>query len=86
VQKHRLGRLEVRAPEGPWAHFVSQRQAHELLPLLFGEEDARHLPQLPLLHRDPFDRMLICQAIERGMTLVTPDAHIRRYPLRVLWA
>jgi PIN domain nuclease of toxin-antitoxin system len=29
--------------------------------------------------------MLICQAIERGMTLVTPDPNIRRYPVRTLW-
>jgi PIN domain nuclease of toxin-antitoxin system len=85
VQKHRLGKLEVNAPEGAWAHFVTQRQAHELMPLLFTEDDARHLPQLPVLHRDPFDRMLICQTIERGVTLVTPDPNIRRYPIRTLW-
>jgi PIN domain nuclease of toxin-antitoxin system len=29
--------------------------------------------------------MLICQAIERGLTLVTPDREIRRYPLKTLW-
>ena len=43
------------------------------------------LSKLPELHRDPFDRMLICQAIEHGLTIVTPDAAIQRYPVRVLW-
>ncbi|GMV88749.1 MAG: hypothetical protein AMXMBFR81_16800 [Chthonomonas sp.] len=41
---------------------------------------------LPLLHRDPFDRMLICQAIEHGCTLVTSDTMMRSYPVRTLWA
>jgi PIN domain nuclease of toxin-antitoxin system len=43
------------------------------------------LPKLPDLHRDPFDRMLICEAIQAGVPLVTPDETIRRYPVRVLW-
>lgn len=85
VQKHSLGRLEVRAAEGAWAHFIAQREAHGLIAQPFAESDAHHLGQLPLLHRDPFDRMLICQSIERGMTLVTPDRAIRRYPVRTLW-
>jgi PIN domain nuclease of toxin-antitoxin system len=40
---------------------------------------------LPHLHRDPFDRMLVCQAIAHGLTLVTPDEAIRRYPVRTMW-
>ena len=43
------------------------------------------LPLLPLIHRDPFDRMLICQAIAEGMAIVTPDELIRRYPVRTIW-
>lgn len=83
--KHALGRLEVRDAEEAWAHFVAQREAHGLVALPFDECDARHLGQLPWLHRDPFDRMLICQTIERGLTLVTPDRAIRRYPLKTYW-
>ena len=41
--------------------------------------------RLPAIHRDPFDRMLIAQAIELGLTLVTSDETIRRYPLATLW-
>lgn len=43
------------------------------------------LPKLPALHRDPFDRLLICEAIQEGVPLVTSDEIIRRYPIRVLW-
>jgi PIN domain nuclease of toxin-antitoxin system len=40
---------------------------------------------LPLLHRDPFDRLLIAQARLEGLALVTCDAAIRRYPVTTLW-
>jgi len=40
---------------------------------------------LPDHHRDPFDRILVCQAIVGGMSIVTPDAFIARYPVPLLW-
>ncbi len=42
-------------------------------------------PKLPFVHRDPFARLLICEAIQCGSTLVTPDPVIRRYAVHVLW-
>jgi PIN domain nuclease of toxin-antitoxin system len=42
------------------------------------------LAVLPTHHRDPFDRLLICQAIDEGMTLVTQDSMIRRYSLNII--
>jgi PIN domain nuclease of toxin-antitoxin system len=44
--------------------------------------EVRHLP---LLHRDPFDRLLIAQARHERLTLVTRDPDIRRYPVDTLW-
>jgi PIN domain nuclease of toxin-antitoxin system len=40
--------------------------------------------RLPLIHRDPFDRMLIAQAQLEELTLVTRDAHIHKYDVDVL--
>jgi PIN domain nuclease of toxin-antitoxin system len=40
---------------------------------------------LPDIHKDPFDRILICQAIVHGMVLLTPDSRISRYPVRTAW-
>lgn len=40
---------------------------------------------LPPHHRDPFDRMLIAQALEENATLVTPDTAVRAYDVRTLW-
>ena len=39
-----------------------------------------HLANLAPLHRDPFDRILIAQALQHGLTLITVDAAIRTYP------
>ena len=40
---------------------------------------------LPLIHRDPFDRLLIAQAKVEDMTLVTCDRYIPQYPIRTVW-
>jgi PIN domain nuclease of toxin-antitoxin system len=53
--------------------------------LALDEKSVWHLTQLPHVHRDPFDRMLVCQAIAHGLVLVTPDVAIRQYPVDVLW-
>ena len=45
----------------------------------------RYADRLPPIHFDPFDRMLIAQALDLGLTLVTADKMIQRYPVRTLW-
>lgn len=40
---------------------------------------------LPMLHKDPFDRMLIVQAIAEGLVLVTKDEDIHRYEVKWVW-
>ena len=44
-----------------------------------------HVALLPWIHRDPFDRLLVAQAIVHGMTILTPDPMVARYPARTLW-
>jgi PIN domain nuclease of toxin-antitoxin system len=41
---------------------------------------AAALANLPLIHKDPFDRMLVAQAIVEGLTLITGDPVVARYP------
>ncbi len=41
--------------------------------------------RLPVHHRDPFDRLLVAQAIVEDLPIVTGDAAIARYPVRVMW-
>ena len=81
--KHRLGKLPL--PKSPAEFVPAQRAAHGIEPLPVDEEAALHVAKLPDLHRDPFDRMLVAQALVGGLVLLTPDEPIRQYPIRTLW-
>ena len=81
--KHALGKLPL---PGPIERFlVEQREQHGIVTLPLDEQAVLHLHKLPALHRDPFDRMLICQAIEHDCVLLTPDPLIAQYPVRTQW-
>jgi PIN domain nuclease of toxin-antitoxin system len=41
--------------------------------------------QLPLHHRDPFDRVLIAQSVEEGWPIITADPMFKKYPIQVIW-
>lgn len=81
--KHSLGRLPL--PDPPGQFVPEMRERHGIEPLPLDEASALHLSLLPDLHRDPFDRMLICQALVHGLVLLTPDRLIQRYPVRTEW-
>lgn len=80
--KNLAGKLPL--PE-PLVVMVARSKAeHNISALPFDELDALQLAALPDLHRDPFDRMLMCQAINHNLTLVTADEMILAYPVQVL--
>ncbi len=81
--KHGLGKLPL--PEPPERFVPSVRATYGLAPLPIDEESALHASKLPMLHRDPFDRILISQSIVHGMTILTPDPLIVQYPARTMW-
>jgi PIN domain nuclease of toxin-antitoxin system len=83
VTKNRTGRLPL--PESPDRLIPTERQLRGVTALPFDEESALQGLRLPPLHRDPFDRMLIAQAIALGLAIVTPDPAIAQYPIRVIW-
>jgi PIN domain nuclease of toxin-antitoxin system len=78
VIKHQLGKLPL--PHAPEGYIPLQRQQHQISDLPLHEDSIRQLVNLPSVHRDPFDRMLICQALEYGLTLVTVDPVFQQYP------
>lgn len=81
--KHSLRRLVL--PDPPQRFIPLQRDQHGIASLPLDEESTLHLLRLPQLHNDPFDRMLVCQAIVQGLSILTPDKLITQYPVRVLW-
>ena len=85
--KHALGRLEIAAEggDGVAGFLLAQREAHRIDPLPLEEAAVARLGSLPDHHRDPFDRMLACQALAHGLRIVTPDPVLARYPVPTLW-
>ncbi len=81
--KYQLGRLPL--PDFPEQFIVEQRKLHRIEMLALQEEAVTQLLRLPEYHKDPFDRMLVCQAIAHGLTLLTPDKAIRQYPIATIW-
>lgn len=65
--------------------FESLIEAVPVVRMDFSFELHRYAEMLPLIHRDPFDRMLIAQAMHHDLTLVTSDQVIGRYPVKTLW-
>ena len=81
--KHAAGRLKLDIP--PEEFVPKYRILHGIETLPLDESSALRLTLLPEYHRDPFDRMLVCQALTSGATILTPDPEIRQYPVNVLW-
>lgn len=81
--QYSLGRLPL--PKKPDLYLPQIREKSGIAALAFDEESALHTSRLPGLHGDPFDRMIVAQAIVHGMTILTPDDTIGQYAARVLW-
>ncbi len=80
--KYQLGKLPL--PDSPVLYIPKQRKRHSILSLPLDEDSAARLLLLPDLHRDPFDRMLICQALHHSLVLFSLDTFVRVYPIAVL--
>jgi PIN domain nuclease of toxin-antitoxin system len=81
--KYSQGRLPLPVP--PQTLVPGERERRGLTSLEVDEESALHVTKLPRLHADPFDRLLVAQAIVHGMTILTPDPILARYPARTMW-
>ena len=81
--KHAKGALRLSQP--PHQLVPAARARYGFSSLAIDEESALHVAKLPLLHADPFDRILVSQAIVHGLTIVTPDPLVTQYPARTFW-
>ena len=82
IVKYQLGKLPLQ--ESPEVYLPKQRDRHQISSLNLDENSVTQLTRLPLLHRDPFDRMLICQAWQHNLTIATVDSAIRAYPVNCI--
>jgi PIN domain nuclease of toxin-antitoxin system len=80
--KYQLGKLPL--PEHPETYLPKQRDLHQILSLALDESSVAQLVKLPPLDRDPFDRMLVCQALQNDLTIATVDAAVLAYPVSTI--
>jgi PIN domain nuclease of toxin-antitoxin system len=78
-----LGRLETPEELEPFIADQLSRNAFQVLPIYL--RHALHVSILPDHHRDPFDRILVSQAILEEVPLLSADPKISHYPVEVVW-
>ena len=83
IVKHQLGILPL--PSSADEFIKQQCDMHFVEYLSLDEKAVFHLSQLPSHHRDPFDRILVCQAIAHDLTVLTSDELITQYPVATAW-
>jgi hypothetical protein len=77
-------RAKLELPTTPRRWFGEQTRLWQTERLSLDTEHYLRESELPGLHRDPFDRLLVAQAIERDLSIATPDPAIRAYPVAVV--
>lgn len=77
-----LNKLELRKPL-PDLESLIWENGIEILPITI--EHTLLVSQLPFYHKDPFDRLLVAQAMSENMTLLSGDEKFKLYPIQVIW-
>jgi PIN domain nuclease of toxin-antitoxin system len=81
--KVQSGKLPMPLPAS--AYLMSKMSANGVSLLPIRLEHVVRVEELPLHHRNPFDRLLIAQCVEEGWPIVTSDPVFKQYPVRVIW-
>ena len=78
-----LGRISL--PEAPDRFIPEQLTRNSVADLPVNLTHALHVFSLPMIHRDPFDRLLVAQAQVEKMKILTSDPEIKKYNAEVIW-
>ncbi|MCB8943515.1 MAG: type II toxin-antitoxin system VapC family toxin [Ardenticatenaceae bacterium] len=81
--KYGQGRLEL--PEPPDQYIATRLHMHHFTALPVQISHAAAVYQLPDIHKDPFDRLLVVQSQLENMPLLTADPEIAKYSVSVIW-
>ena len=81
--KYRSGKLPLPDQLEDWLEAQMKLQAVEVLPLQ--RETLYRAAALPPVHKDPFDRVIAADALQRHLCVVSPDKPFERYGCKVVW-
>ena len=76
--KYQIGKLDF--PSSPETYLPKERRKHLIKTLTVDEESIPPLVKLPLLHKDPFDRLIMAQSLQHDLSIMTEDKLILAYP------
>jgi PIN domain nuclease of toxin-antitoxin system len=82
IIKTQIGKLSLRRP---LAEILRDQQSNRLRLLAVELSHVLAVEPLPPIHRDPFDRLLIAQAVAEGASLVSADGVFGQYPVSIVW-
>ncbi len=77
-----LGKLDIKQPFSKIADEIT-KNGFQLLPI--GFEDVLQVTALSFFHKDPFDRLIIAQAIANKLHVISKDQYFTEYPVNVIW-
>lgn len=81
--KYKIGRLDL--PYPPHHYIPHWLESYHLEPLEISLQHVLEAGMLPMHHKDPFDRLLIAQALMEDLVMVTSDLAFAEYPVELLW-
>jgi PIN domain nuclease of toxin-antitoxin system len=81
--KARIGRLDLPGPADTYLPRLLRRFAFGVMPI--AQEHALRAGALPLIHRDPWDRLLVAQAQIETLPIITADPAIGQYDVETIW-
>ena len=70
---------------GPTAFLEEQLAENDIRVIPVEPAHVFRIEGLPAIHQDPFDRLLVAQAIEEDVPILTADAAVQRYPVKAIW-
>lgn len=80
--KHQLKKLELGISLEELFEFVERNQI-EIIPI--NSIHLLQLSQIPFYHNDPFDRLIIAQAMSENLKLISKDSIFKKYPVNLVW-
>jgi PIN domain nuclease of toxin-antitoxin system len=83
VTKYQIGKLPLPSPVSSFVEQEVGKNRMRTLPIL--ESHVFRLLQLPLIHRDPFDRIMIAQSLEETLPIISSDRALSRYSVEIVW-
>jgi PIN domain nuclease of toxin-antitoxin system len=77
-----IGKLDI---DGNTADFIQDAESNGFIFLPIKPSHLAVYESLPLIHRDPFDRLLVATALDEQMSLISADKNIAQYDVPLIW-